>query len=109
MAWEKAKPQRLEAAKLRLEQLLAENPITMGMYVRRWGNHLILGRNEPFGSKGELEADDRLRVTARTASLYGISVRRHTGRWEQTPFAGSLEELVKVIWSYMQHLVAPHG
>ena len=107
MAMERGKQHRLEAAKLRLEQLLEGSPITMGLYVRRWSNHLILGRMEPFGPNGELEADDRLRLTARSASMYSLSVRRHTGRWEQTPFTGSLEDLVDVIWSYMQHLVAP--
>ena len=34
-------PQR-EAAKQRLEQLLSGNPITQGMYVRTWGDHLIV-------------------------------------------------------------------
>ncbi len=39
---------------------------------------------------------------------WGLSVRRHTGRWEKTPFTGTLEELSDVIWSLMQHIVAPY-
>lgn len=100
---------RREAAKQRLERLLSENSITEGMYVRTRGEHLIIGRHEPFGPDGEMEADDRVRLTALNASSYGLSVRRHTGRWEKTPFTGSLEELTEVIWAYMQHLVASYS
>jgi len=100
---------RREAAKHRLERLLADNPLTKGMYVRTWGDHLIIGRHEPFGPDGELEADDRLRFTARNSSSFGLSVRRHTGRWENTPFTGTLEELTDVIWALMQHIVAPYS
>ena len=100
-------PQR-EAAKQRLEHLLSGNPITQGMYVRPWGDHLIVGRQEVFGPDGEMEADDRVRLTARSNTKWGLSVRRHTGRWEKTPFTGTLEELSDVIWSLMQHIVAPH-
>ena len=99
---------RREVAKLELEHLLAGNPITEGMYVRVWGDHLILGRHEPIGPNGELEADDRVRLTARGTSTYTLSVRRHTGRWERTPFTGSLEEMADVVWGLMQHIVAPY-
>jgi hypothetical protein len=100
-------PQR-EAAKQQLERLLSRNPITQGMYVRTWGDHLIVGRQEAFGPHGEMEADDRVRLTARSNSKWGLSVLRHTGRWEKTPFTGTLEELSDVIWSLMQHIVAPY-
>lgn len=103
------RPEQREAARRRLEKLLSESPLTEGMYVRTHGDHLILGRHEPFGPDGELEADDRLRLTARTPSSYGLSVRRHTGRWEKTPFTGTLEELTEVIHACMQHLVAPYS
>ena len=101
-------PQR-EAARVRLEELLSGNPLTEGMYVRSWGDHLIIGRNEPFGPNGETEAYDRLRLTIRNRSSFGLSVRRHTGRWEKTPFTGTLDELADIIWSLMQHLVAPYS
>jgi len=103
------RPEQREAAKGRLERLISESPLTEGMYVRTYGDHLILGRHEPFGPDGELEADDRVRLTARTLSSYGLSVRRHTGRWEKTPFTGTLEELTEVIRASMQHLVAPYS
>jgi hypothetical protein len=99
---------RRTAAKKRLEQLLSASAITEGMYVRPWGDHLVLGRHEVLGPDGELEPDDRVRLTARNATTYGLSVRRHTGRWEKTPFTGTLEELTDVICAYMQHIVAPY-
>jgi hypothetical protein len=34
---------------------------------------------------GELEAEDRVRLTKRNASTFGLSVRRHTGRSEEPP------------------------
>jgi hypothetical protein len=100
---------RREAAKQRLERLLSESPLTEGMYVRTHGDHLILGRHESFGPDGELQADDRVRLTARNLSSYALSVRRHTGRWEKTPFTGTLDELTEVICAYMQHIVAPYS
>jgi hypothetical protein len=33
-------------------------------------------------------------------------VKRHTGRWERTPFSGTLKEMVHVMHAFMQHLVA---
>lgn len=100
---------RREASRARLDELLSSDPLTEGMYVRTRGDHLIIGRHEPFGPNGELEADDRLRLTALNHSSFGLSVRHHTGRWEKTPFTGTLDELADIIWSMMQHIVAPHS
>jgi hypothetical protein len=100
---------RRAAARARLDQLLSGDPLTQGMYVRAWGDHLIIGREEPFGPNGEMEADDRLRITVLKGASFGLSVRRHTGRWEKTPFTGTLEELVDVIQSLMQHIVARYS
>jgi len=100
---------RRKAIRARLEELLSGNPLAEGMYVRAWGDHLIIGRQEPFGPNGEMEADDRLRLTVLNRSSFGLSVRRHTGRWDKTPFTGTLDELADVIWSLMQHIVAPYA
>ncbi len=102
------KDARREAARAKLDRLLADHPVTEGMYVRIWGDHLIIGREEAFGPNGELEADDRVRLTALKTNSYGLSVRRHTGRWEKTPFTGTMDDLTHVIWSMMQHIVAPY-
>jgi hypothetical protein len=88
--------------------LLETHQPTAGMYVRVHGDHLILGRQEPIGPSGQLETDDRVRLTQLAPSSYGLSVKRHTGRWERTSFAGTLEEMVDIILGCMQHLVAPY-
>jgi hypothetical protein len=98
----------MRAAELKLKGLLEAHPPTAGMYVRVHGDHLILGRQEPIGPDNRLENADRVRLTQRSASSYGLSVKRHTGRWERTPFAGSLEEMVDITLGCMQHLVAPY-
>ena len=98
----------MRIAESKLKELLEAHPPTAGMYVRARGDHLILGREEPIGPNGQLENDDRVRLTQLSASVYGLSVKRHTGRWERTPFAGTLEEMVDIVLGCMQHLVAPY-
>ena len=98
----------MRIAESRLTGLLASNEQTSGLYVRVHGDHLILGRREPIGPDGDLENEDRVRLTRLSASTYGLSVRRHTGRWERTPLSGTLEEMVDTILGCMQHLVAPY-
>jgi hypothetical protein len=92
--------QQMQAAQSTLIKLLQAEQLTAGMYVRVHGNHLIAGRSEP------LENDDRVRFTRLGANRYGVSVKRHTGRWEKTPFCGTLQETVDAVCSVMQHLVA---
>ncbi len=93
----------LEAARARLVPMLEDNELTAGMNVRIHGDHLILARSDP---ETEAETTDRVRLTRLNASRYGLSVKRHTGRWERTPFCGTLKEMVHVMHTFMQHLVA---
>jgi len=95
-------------AQSKLTRLLEAHEQTAGLYVRVHGENLILGRREPLGPNGEMENDDRVRLTRLSASTYGLSVKRHTGRWERTPFSGSMDEMVETILGCMQHLVAPY-
>ena len=97
---------RIEESKL--TRLLSAHEAAAGMYVQVHGDNLIMGRREAFGPDGELENDDRVRLTRLSASRYGLSVKRHTGRWERTPFSGSMEKMVDTIVGCMQHLVAPY-
>jgi len=95
-------------AQSKLTRLLEAHEQTVGLYVRVHGENLILGRREPLGPNGEMENGDRVRLTRLSASTYGLSVKRHTGRWERTPFSGSMDEMVETILGCMQHLVAPY-
>ena len=83
-----------------LESLLESDPITKGMTVRAHGESRILGRPDDSGP------DDRVKLTRIGRAAWGLSVKRHTGRWERTPFSGKLDEMVEVMHSLMQHLVA---
>ena len=101
-------PKDMQQRQQALSELVEGNRITAGMYVRTRGDELILGRLEPVGPQGSTERDDRVKLTRLGADTYGISVRRHTGRWEKTPFTGSLEDMFDVVCGVMQHLVAAY-
>ncbi len=97
----------MRAAQTKLAQLLEADQLTAGMYVRVRGHHLIAGRAEGTGS-APTPQDDRVRFTRLGANSYGLSVKRHTGRWEKTPFRGTLQETVDTVCALMQHLVATY-
>ena len=94
-------------ARAQLAQLLEQYAVTSGMTIRVHGDHLILARADPAAVDSKPQDYDRVRLTRCNTSTFGLSVKRHTGRWERTPFAGSLDEMVKTIVDFMQHLVAP--
>lgn len=96
---------QLEQAREHLESKLTEHEPTRGLYVRTQGKHLILGRREAFGPDQQPENDDRVRLTHLGGESFGLSVMRHTGRWERTPFSGTIDELVDVMITTMQHLL----
>jgi hypothetical protein len=96
----------MRAAQTKLAKLLEADETTAGMYVRVRGDHLIAGRTEPLSPGQTLENDDRIRFTRLGANSHGLCVKRHTGRWEKTPFRGTLEETVSTVYALMQHLVA---
>ena len=98
----------MRIAESTLRGLLDAHEPTADLYIRVHGNHLILGRRESMGPGDQMENDDRVRLTRRSTSAYGLSVKRHTGRWERTPFTGNMEEMVDTILGCMQHLVAPY-
>ena len=91
-----------------LRQLLDQKPATKGMTIRLHGRHFVLGREDPdpHGPFPDLVPDDRVRLTHLGGTKFGLSVYRHTGRWQKTPFSGSLAELVDTLSGSMQHLVA---
>jgi hypothetical protein len=91
----------------KLSELVESSESTTGMYVRVHGDHLILGRPPPESEDDQGEGDDRVRLTHLSAREFGLSVKRHNGRWERTPFTGTPSQLFEVILSFMQHLVAP--
>ena len=97
----------MRKALTRLEALLEDEVLTSDLGVRVHGDHLILSREEEVDS-GECIRDDRVRLTKLGATQWGLSVKRHTGRWERTPYAGTMEEMVDAMLAFMQHLIAPY-
>ncbi len=97
----------MEPHRSQLLRLLEAHEPTVGMYVRIYGEHLILGRELALEEDGNTERDDRLRLSRLRSRSWGLSVKRHNARWERTPFSGDLEEIVNAILSFMQHLCAP--
>ena len=97
----------MQRAKLEIEELIEREDVTAGMAVRVHGDNLILVRQEEAAS-GEMVFDERVRLTRMTRSAWGLSIKRHTGRWERTPFSGSMREMMDAVCTFMQHLVAPY-
>ena len=98
---------QMRRAQEALVTLLEESALTLGMRVRVHGDHLVLGRDEQRDGDGPPERVETVRLTYVGSSTFGLSVKRHTGRWERTPFSGSIAEMVEVMKSFMQHLIAP--
>jgi hypothetical protein len=86
---------------------LDSRELTKGVLLRVCAKRIYLGREELPGPFSEGEVDESLRLERLPDGSFGLSVRRHTGRWEQTPHSGSLSDLVEVICAQLQHLIAP--
>lgn len=97
----------MDQARQSLEALIEADRTTAGLRVRVHGETLIAARDIETDS-GEMVRDDRVRLTRLATNRWGLSVMRHTGRWQQTPFTGSLDEIVNTMRAFMQHLVAPY-
>jgi hypothetical protein len=95
---------KMRTAQAELTHELEKHEPTRGMYVRVHGDHLIIGRAEILD--GIEEGVDRVRLTRLGSRTFGLSVKRHTGRWERTPFSGPMTDMVDVMCTVMQHLVA---
>ena len=98
----------MDQAQRQLQAMLEEHEVTAGMYVRVHGDHLIAGRDESFAPGKPPEPSDRVRLTRTSPKRFGLSVRRHTGRWEKTPFFGTMDDVVSAMLATMQHLVADY-
>ena len=96
----------MKSALFRLEGLIEADETISGLVTRAHGENLILGYVGEADS-GEAYRDDRVRLTRLSQQHWGLSVKRHTGRWERTPFSGTMIEMLHVVGSVMQHLVAP--
>jgi len=77
----------------RLEELLARHEALDHLRVKKWGSSLII-----FSGEGR-DQQKHARLTELGRDVWGLSLPRHTGSWERTPFVGSMEELVGALTS----------
>jgi len=70
-----------------LEQLIGEHDALAHLCVKKHGKSLIV-----FSGVGADE-QKHARLTQFGSDQWGLSFQLHTGRWEKTPFTGSLSEL----------------
>lgn len=82
-----------------LRDLLDAGHATRGLAVSLRGGHVILGRADPFGP------DPRFRLTPLGGTAYDLSLHRRK-RWEALPYQGTLDELVDVMNTDLQHWAA---
>ena len=82
-----------------LQPLLEAGPATRGLAVSVRGGHLILARADDLGP------DPRFRLTPLGGTAYGLSLYRRK-RWEALPYHGTLQELVDVMNTDLQHWAA---
>lgn len=99
----------MASAQASLLALLREHADTRDLEVRVHGSSLVLSRTELYRAGEAPVRDDRTKLTCIAPNCYGLSVKRHTGRWEKVPFTGTLAELVDIMRSLMPHLIAPMG
>lgn len=69
-----------------LEQLMAKLPAFAHLCVRKYGKSLII-----YSGSGEDE-QKHARLMHLGRDQWGLSFQCHTGRWENTPFTGTLTQ-----------------
>ena len=80
----------LEQDKLYVENKLQENHLThLSVTVRR--NNIVVY------SEYEKQKENRCRFTQVRTNSYTMDMANHRGKWEATPFEGSLEELLQMV------------
>lgn len=96
-----ARPTIPSSADEDLRQLLAGFDGLEHLQVKCRGKSLTL---YSAGSEGTI---DHARFTWLGGAMWGLSLPRHMGRWEKTPFMGSLEELMQILTQMLGfHLAA---
>jgi hypothetical protein len=74
---------QLEDASVTIEQWLRKDKALHHLHVKRRGITLTLHNAD----------DDHARLTLVGRDVWGLSLPRHTGRWEKTPFLGALDDV----------------
>lgn len=93
----------LDESVRQLERKLAAYPGLDHLRVKRRGKTLTIYSDSPHGP------DDHAKLTSLGTLRWGLSLPRHTGRWERTPFAGTMDEIVRTITEMLGFHLAKRG
>ena len=85
-----------------LECLLAAHEGLGHLAVNRRGRSLTLTSEDAHGPTRHVKLDWL------GANLWGLSLPTRSGRWQRTPFSGSLDELWQVLTEMLGWHLAPH-
>jgi hypothetical protein len=81
----------IDTAKSGLETVCAGNEQLAHLRVKKYGKSLMLM------SGPEHDAQKHARFGHIAGSTWGLSFPRHTGKWEKTPFTGTLDDLLDTL------------
>lgn len=84
-----------------LLRLLADYEGLDHLHVKRRGKSLTLYSEDTDGPS------DHARFTWLGGATWALSLPRHTGRWEKTPFMGTLDELMQLLTEMLGFHLSP--
>ena len=90
----------LEKDKLKIERTLQEQEYTH-LKVTKRGDKLVIYSDNGAGGK-----ENRCRFIYEKAGTYTLNMANHTGKWETTPFEGSMEELLEMVMEQFPWTIA---
>lgn len=73
--------------------------------MREKGRHLIVGRPEALGPRGQEEDDDRLELRSLGAGAYGVFARGADGQLGFTDIGGGIADLKEGLRGPLLHLL----
>ena len=87
-----------------VEEWLQKDRRSRGMYGRKWGKSVILGRKE-LTPDGEIVNDDRLKLTREAPRRYSLRAKDWKGRWMNVGMEGDLMTMLKFIKKSLPHYI----
>jgi len=90
-----------EFASNNILRLLKERGINH-LHIQSRGDHLMLYSLE------DEEKNNRVRFTRLSVNIYQLSIANHQGRWEKTPFTGTIPELVEMLFEQLSFVLAEY-
>lgn len=85
----------------RIEGILKEQNLTH-LKAQGRGDHLVIY------SLDQGEKVSRVRLSRLAASRYQLGFADHRGRWESTPFTGTIDELLHLLTDQFPWVLAPY-